>query len=551
MSDSSTSITDRHSPADASLRGTIGILLVRLVVPLWVLAGALFKLWERNPKLLPEPVRNVSLWIAQQLKIPSDDLGTFLDHTLRFLIGTELALVLVMFLIPKLARLAAIFTLLVFIAVLTGVVLAGGADCGCFGSAGPPPWAMLAIDAGLLIGVFLCRPSPVPSKGALAALGLGGAAASFAAAFLVPNPTIVIPQAPAPRTTPVEQGISETTRPAANLAITTTAASPWPDPPTPRPTYFFRDIAEWEGRPLREIELAQLISRPLPEGFDAGPWFVVFYRGDCDVCHSLLEDHLASKARRTVAVKVVEQDAGPEKPLPEAPFHLHTLPLGPNYVFTTPLLLGVVDGTVVATCQDPKKQDDLARVLKLADAGGAAVASDKPATAPAAAVPSPPATGASPATSAPATPATVSSWPAPPAPRTTYFPQFQEWKGQRLDAQGLALQMRTPEFDLGRLNSGRWHVLFYRADCEHCHELMELYLVGPLEERVVAIQVPDTDPSQDLGMPLTSAILGSLPAGPNYVFSTPVLLTVVDGTIVGLALDSQNDAEVTACLEAK
>ena len=117
--------------SDASdLRGKIGFLLVRVIVPLWVLAGALFKLWERNPKLLPGPVRDVSRSIATWFGVGENGFGEFLDHTLRFLIGTELLLVLVMLFAPRLARAAAIFILSIFVLVLIGVLLQGGDKCG-------------------------------------------------------------------------------------------------------------------------------------------------------------------------------------------------------------------------------------------------------------------------------------------------------------------------------------------------------------------------------------------------------------------------------------
>jgi len=543
MSQSSQS-TSAAQPPPFDVRGTIGLLLVRFIVPVWIAAGALFKLWERNPKLLPEPVRNVSLWIAQRVGVKGDDLGAFFDHTLRFLIGTELALVLVMLLLPKFARLTAIFVLTMFVLVLVGVLIGGGDDCGCFGSGGPPPWAMLLIDCVLLLGVVFCKPSATPSRGSMAALGVTGAIASFGLAFLVPNPRIALPPAESQR--PVEETrVSLPT--SANTAGA--AAEPWPAAPQPKTTYF-PQTGEWVGRRLRDIDLAQVISRPLPPDIEAGGWHVVFYRGDCEHCHTLLEKHMASRAARTVAVKVPEELAGADLPMPDAPFKLHSLPSGPNYVFSTPILLAVVDGQVTAVCTDPDEQESLRKALEAVTAPPPAAAEATSSTSPS--VPPP----AAPAAAAPVEAAAASgaAWPSPPAPSTTYFPQFEEWRGKRLDAQPVALQMRVPKFDMNSLNTGRWHVIFYRADCEHCHALMETYLLGPLEERVIAIRVPDTDPAQDLPLPLEAsgagAKLGTLPPGPNYVFSTPILMTVSDGVIVGLALDSENDAEVTACLEA-
>lgn len=551
MAAPTTSTTHSADPS-SSLRGTIGLILVRLVVPLWVLVGALFKLWERNPKLLPEPVRDATVHVAGLLGVPADNLGAFLDSSLRFLIGTELVLVLIMLLVPRLARAAAIFTLSVFVLVLIAVLWKGGDSCGCFGSGGPPPWAMLLIDSALLLGVILCKPSTRPSRGALFAAAAVGGLAAFGLAFGVPNKAMPmsVPQDDRPSAGGTPDPSDPSTGPGpAPPAATATA---WPAPPAPKTTYFFRSLDEWIGKPLREIDVAQIISRPLPEGIDQGPWHVVFYRGDCPHCHELLEDHMVSRASRTIAVKVPEETAGAELPLPDAPFRLHTLPAGPNYVFTTPLLVAVVDGRVAAVCGDSTNEAALKAALAAADAPAGQTTPAAPASSVA-----PPATAPAPTAGTAAGKAagtTAARWPAAPTPESTYFPQWDEWKGKRLDAQPLARQMvpmaQSAGFDLGRLNQGRWHVLLYRADCDHCHELMEVYLQGPLEKQVVAIRVPDTDPANDLAMPLTESVMCVLPEGPNYVFSTPILLTVVDGTIVGLSTDSENEEEVKACLDA-
>ena len=545
--------TSSSAPVPSALRGTIGLILVRLVVPLWVLAGAIFKLWERNPKLLPEPVRDATVRVAGWLGVPGDNLGAFLDSSLRFLIGTELVLVLIMLLVPKLARAAAIFTLSVFVVVLIGVLWKGGDNCGCFGSGGPPPWAMLLIDSVLLLGVILCKPAKRPSTGALFAAAAVGGLAAFGLAFGVPNKSMSSSPAPIGPSEAVKGGASDAgpTDVAASGTAQAPASSAWPPPPAPKTTYFFRSLDEWVGKPLRDIDIAQVINRPLPDGIDQGPWHVVFYRGDCPHCHELLEDHMVSRAARTIAVKVPEETAGAELPLPNAPFRLHTLPAGPNYVFTTPLLLAVVDGRVAAVCGD--STDEAAVKATLAAADGASAAPPQAPASPPPATPTSPAQ-APPPSVVPATAPAAGGWPAAPAPETTYFPQWPDWSGKRLDAQPLSRQIvpvgSSAGFDLGRLNAGRWHILFYRADCDHCHELMEIYLQGQLEKQVVAIRVPDTDPANDLDMPLTQSVMCSLPEGPNYVFSTPILLTVVDGKIVGLATDSENEEEVKACLDA-
>jgi hypothetical protein len=46
--------------ATLTARNRLGRVLARAVVPAWILAGASFKLWERNPQLLPKPVTDVT-----------------------------------------------------------------------------------------------------------------------------------------------------------------------------------------------------------------------------------------------------------------------------------------------------------------------------------------------------------------------------------------------------------------------------------------------------------------------------------------------------------
>lgn len=559
MSTKSTTSASAAPPSQAaeSPRHLIGFALARVIVPLWVLIGAVFKLIERNPKLLPGPVRDVSISIAEFAGVPDVQFGTFLDQTLRFLIASEFALVAVMFFVPKLARTAAILTLSLFVLVLIGVLAAGGDDCGCFGAGGPPPWMMLLIDSLLLVGVILFPAGlrSIPRGAASIALALGAAVLGVAVAYGVPAKTISVDPTIADgttsgNTTPPVDPVEPRNGTASATNATPPKSTGWPAAPAPETTYFVK-FESWIGTPLASQPLALQITRPLPADIDLGAWFVVFYRGDCDHCHELLEMHLSSpdRAPRTIAVRVPDTDPASDMPMPSDEFKLHGLPLNSNYVFTTPVMLTVVDGVVTALATDPGDEAMMKKALEaaataapVAETSGTAPASEKvPST------DSPTAPPAAPPAAPPSAPAAAATWPAPPAPEQTYYTDFKNWKGARLDAQPLARQITpTPP----NLNVGRWHVLFYRADCDHCHALMEQYLVGDLEPRVVAVRVPDTDPAGDLPMPLVNAVMRGLPQNANYVIQTPILLTVVDGVIVGVALDSENPEEVMGCLDA-
>ena len=124
--------------------------------------------------------------------------------------------------------------------------------------------------------------------------------------------------------------------------------------------------------------------------------------------------------------------------------------------------------------------------------------------------------------------------------------EFEKWIGQRLDAQPIMQLLATAP--PATIQQGRWHVVFYRSDCDHCHTLMSTYFEGELEVPVLAVEVPDTDPAAALPNPCERCDMVRLLKGPSWVFTTPVLLTVQDGVITCVATDSENTEQVEACL---
>src|SRR5262245_7833377 len=128
-------------PIQTSGWSKAGIVLTRIVVPLWVLAGAAFKLYERTPSNLPVVI------LQGAKKAGVDDLGMLL----RTLIGLEFFAVAVMMLVPRLSRAMAIFMLSCFCAILLGDIAMKASHCGCFGSLPIKPWQMLIVDGSLLL----------------------------------------------------------------------------------------------------------------------------------------------------------------------------------------------------------------------------------------------------------------------------------------------------------------------------------------------------------------------------------------------------------------
>lgn len=136
-----------------------------------------------------------------------------------------------------------------------------------------------------------------------------------------------------------------------------------------------------------------------------------------------------------------------------------------------------------------------------------------------------------------------------PMPRTVdpnYFTEFEAWVGKPLASQPLARIMTRPIPEY--LKSGRGFVMLYRADCEHCHHLLEQWFTESVPAPTVAVEVPDTDPANAMPFPSELVDRRKFPKGPNYVISTPALFAVKDGVVTGFASDPDDPDAVEACI---
>jgi len=135
---------------------------------------------------------------------------------------------------------------------------------------------------------------------------------------------------------------------------------------------------------------------------------------------------------------------------------------------------------------------------------------------------------------------------APPLPVDGYYmPQYQDWIGRPFLDLDVALWARNLPDDLV---FGPQYVIFYRKDCEHCHELMTLYFSGSLENLTTAIAVPERDgfPTENLQpFDCPECRLAELPAGIDWFLQTPVLLRLGDGVVECAA---EVDATAPECL---
>jgi len=120
-----------------------------------------------------------------------------------------------------------------------------------------------------------------------------------------------------------------------------------------------------------------------------------------------------------------------------------------------------------------------------------------------------------------------------------YLPEYDAWVGQSFTELDLASWIRDLPEDL---DQGQQYLLFYRLDCEHCHELMEVFFAdrAPLPTTAVAIPERDGFPSEGV-QPFACGECrrADLPTGIDWFFATPVLVRLADGVV-------QCAAEVTA-----
>ena len=111
------------------------------------------------------------------------------------------------------------------------------------------------------------------------------------------------------------------------------------------------------------------------------------------------------------------------------------------------------------------------------------------------------------------------------------MPQYQDWIGQQFHELDMAAWTSNLPDDIG---FGPQYVIFFRKDCEHCHELMELHFSGVLEHPTTAIAVPERDgfPTENL-QPFNcpDCRLAELPAGIDWFLQTPVLVRLADGVV--------------------
>jgi hypothetical protein len=313
---------------------SVAVVLARVIVPLWLGAGAVLKLIDPSPSHLPAAIIK---WTGA--------LGLDLMFVFRFSIAAELIVVGIMVLVPPLARWTGIVMLAAFIPVLIGDLALGASSCGCFGAVEISPWITLVTDVTFFLGLLLLgRRVPkleltasLPTQGVVAA-GLWSLA-SVALAFGL-RPAVHPPSAGA-------AGVSNTPQ------VMT----------LPADGYYLPDYQSWQGRLFSDLDIASWIVG-LPDDIASGSQYVIFYRKDCEHCHELMELFFSGALPLpTTAVAVPERGGFPTEnlqPFPCLECRTAELPAGVDWFLQTPVLVRLADGRVECVSEvDPEAPECL------------------------------------------------------------------------------------------------------------------------------------------------------------------------------------------------
>jgi hypothetical protein len=329
-----------------TLASKIGFVLTRLVVPLWILTGATFKLIERDPRLLPSQIRE----FGKAIEMNPFDL-------LAVLLAIEFLAVILMVVSARLARPVAIFMLSVFVLVLLNELRTGNfTNCGCLGKIPVKPWQMLTVDVLLLAGVIFFRHRrnvdaglPLWKPLAAAVLTIAALGSTFGLLWKEGRPVIDLDP------------------PIINGAAGDTEAPDQPIDPTinPRPASlpnFFTadDASTWVGKPWRELPIFRYMPR-WPSNMDEGTRYVVFYSRTCGHCEDMFRFDLVGPIGASVtAVEVpfnrTQMTGSGAWDMPPTECEHLQLPLGALWAFTPPLALKIENGIVTCAMEKDHKQ---------------------------------------------------------------------------------------------------------------------------------------------------------------------------------------------------
>ncbi len=300
------------APKQSVFIGWLGTLLVRLFVPVWIIFGAYSKLQGATPKSLPRSILDAGGVIG------------FQDHylLLAILVAIEFVFIGFMLFSPKLARVAAIDILSIFLVVLGVEMFAYGnyESCGCFGEKSLAPTTMFAIDFALLLGIVIFKPRTSGS-----ALNKNNRSVILITIFVIATWAYTFSSI-------------MSKKPDTNNAQTSLPSSWYP-----------KNISSWIGKSADDIELFSWVTK-WPHDIHDGKQYIIFYSLTCDHCEALLYSHFEFPTTPTTLVAIPEstegfnRDGAFENPCFDC--YKTELPVGPDWIVGTPLVVAIENGIV-------------------------------------------------------------------------------------------------------------------------------------------------------------------------------------------------------------
>jgi hypothetical protein len=299
----------------SSLEASIGVVLARIVVPLYFAVGGVLKIIDASPTHLPTAL----------IKLAGAG-GLDLMYVLRLSVAGELAVAGVMVLVPRLARPIGLFLLGIFLPILIGDLMLGASSCGCFGAVAVPPWITLVMDGGLFAGLWY----------------FGGKAASLRVDKVVPTLPVVFAGLWVVLVFMIGFSVGGGLFKAQVEEGNPTVAE------LPAEGFYLPQLDQWVGRPWSDLDVSAWVEGAVP-GQEATE-YVLFYRKDCEHCHELMEAWFSDALPApTTAVAVPEKTGFPTENLQQfscPDCALAELPSGINWFFQTPVLVRLEGGVV-------------------------------------------------------------------------------------------------------------------------------------------------------------------------------------------------------------
>ena len=310
------------APKQLITRGWIGLLLVRIAVPLWIFFGAYSKLEGATPKSLPRSI------------LDAGGVFGFTDHylLLSILIAIEFVFIAVMLFIPKFARLAAVVILVIFLCVLSVEMFGYGnyESCGCFGEKSLAPMIMFAIDFALLLGVIVCKPLQRCTSSRKSNYSIILALVYIFSTCFYTFKTIM------------------NNKPH-DLSANTTDANPLPS------SWYPKNIGDWTGKNIDDVDLFAWVTK-WPQDIYEGKQYVIFYSLTCDHCEALLYEFFEFPEVPTTLVAIPQSpdgfnyDGAFENPCFDC--QKTELAVGPDWIIGAPLVVALENGVIMCATEN-------------------------------------------------------------------------------------------------------------------------------------------------------------------------------------------------------